>query len=125
VNFRKSCEINEIVDEEAPDETVDDDEVTEDANEVEENDVDVVAGPDHCLDLERVIIPGVDRLRSDSNPESKPKLGMSSGDLGFDDLCRSLVKIPGVTKSWFDVRNPPRFKGVLVHRVKNAWLFEL
>ena len=128
MNFRKSCEINEIVDEEeAPDETVvDNEEVTEDVNEVEENDVDVEAGPDHCLDLERVIIPGVDRLRSDSNPESKPKLGIwSSGDLKFDDLCRSLVKIPGVTKSWFVVRNPPRFKGVLVHRVKNAWLFEL
>ena len=50
MNFRKSCEINEIVDEEAPDETVvDDEEVTEDVNEVEENDVDVEAGPDHCL----------------------------------------------------------------------------
>ena len=77
MNFLKSCEINEIVDdEEAPDENVDDEEVTEDANEVEENDVDVEAGPDHCLDLERVTIPGVDRLRSDSNPESKPKLGI-------------------------------------------------
>ena len=51
MNFRKSCEINEIVDEEeAPDENVvDDEEVTEDVNEVEENDVDVEAGPDHCL----------------------------------------------------------------------------
>ena len=82
MNFRKSCEINEIVDdEEAPDETVvdDDEEVTEDVNEgVEENDVDVEAGPDHCLDLERVIIPGVDRLRSDSNPESKSMLGNNS-----------------------------------------------
>ena len=53
MNFRKSCEINEIVDkEEAPDETVvDNEEVTEDVNEVEENDVDVEAGPDHCLEL--------------------------------------------------------------------------
>ena len=59
----------------------------------------VEAGPDHCLDLERVII-GVDRLRSDSKPESNPKVGtMASGD-----------------KKSFE-RNP-WFNGVLVHRVR-------
>ena len=65
-NLRKSNEINETLDEDA----ADDDDTDDDASEVN-------AGPDHCRDLERVII-GVDRLMSDSNesnPESKATLG--------------------------------------------------
>ena len=64
-NLRKSNEINETLDEDADDDTTDD------------VDSEVNAGPDHCRDLERVII-GVDRLMSDSNesnPESKATLG--------------------------------------------------
>ena len=60
-NLRKSNEINETLDEDADDDTTDD------------VDSEVNAGPDHCRDLERVII-GVDRLMSDSNPESKATL---------------------------------------------------
>ena len=62
-NLRKSNEINETLDEDA-------DDTDDDASEVN-------AGPDHCRDLERVII-GVDLLMSDSNesnPESKATLG--------------------------------------------------
>lgn len=74
-NFRKSNEINEtVVDEEACDDVdtklEDDVESDFETPSVEAPMVEIDPGPDHCRDLERVII-GVDRLRSDSNPESK------------------------------------------------------
>lgn len=74
-NFLKSNEINEtVVDEEACDDVdtklEDDVESDFETPSVEAPMVEIDPGPDHCRDLERVII-GVDRLRSDSNPESK------------------------------------------------------